>query len=319
MRRGRARPRELDYAPPDSLPTAGCFFPPSRCASVGAVMVFSASAVTAREQYRQRVLFSDPAGFVARIWNRGDADSNECRLSKNAPARGDFHVASVVLLMLVAVFFLDKSHATHRWIRIGALGFQPSEIAKLAVILYLGWFLSERMSQGPEVMNDWRRTLMPALAPVVLIAASFVCNPILAQQLRFSVIALVMLFVSGISLKWVLVPAAAVLPVSCCLVIFVAVEISSAHVGFDILRRIRRDTGFQLLQSLIAVGSGGLSGVGLMESRQKLFYLPEAHTDFIFAVLCEELGFIGGLIVLGLFAVYAWRGMRAALEFNRSL
>jgi cell division protein FtsW len=72
--------------------------------------------------------------------------------------------------------------------------------------------------------------------------------------------------------------------------------------------------GFQLLQSLIAVGSGGFFGVGLMESRQKLFYLPEAHTDFIYAVICEELGFIGGLCVLALFAVYGWRGLRAALK-----
>jgi cell division protein FtsW len=70
--------------------------------------------------------------------------------------------------------------------------------------------------------------------------------------------------------------------------------------------------GFQLMQSLIAVGSGGLTGVGLMESKQKLFYLPEAHTDFIYAVLCEELGFIGGALVLALFALYAWRGLRAA-------
>ena len=72
--------------------------------------------------------------------------------------------------------------------------------------------------------------------------------------------------------------------------------------------------GFQLMQSLIAVGSGGLTGVGLMESNQKLFYLPEAHTDFIYAVMCEELGFIGGAIVLGLFAFYAWRGMRIAMR-----
>ena len=81
--------------------------------------------------------------------------------------------------------------------------------------------------------------------------------------------------------------------------------------------------GFQLMQSLIAVGSGGLTGVGLMESKQKLFYLPEAHTDFTFAVLCEELGFIGGAIVLALFAVYAWRGLRAAFrapdDFGRFL
>ena len=72
--------------------------------------------------------------------------------------------------------------------------------------------------------------------------------------------------------------------------------------------------GFQLMQSLIAVGSGGLTGVGLMESRQKLFYLPEAHTDFIYAVLCEELGFIGGALVLALFAVYAWRGLEACFR-----
>jgi cell division protein FtsW len=72
-------------------------------------------------------------------------------------------------------------------------------------------------------------------------------------------------------------------------------------------------SGFQMMQSLIAVGSGGFSGVGLMESRQKLFYLPEAHTDFIYAVLCEELGFIGGALVLALFVVYGWRGIRAAL------
>jgi cell division protein FtsW len=74
--------------------------------------------------------------------------------------------------------------------------------------------------------------------------------------------------------------------------------------------------GFQLLQSLIAVGSGGFTGVGLMESKQKLFYLPEAHTDFIFAVLCEELGFIGGAIVLSLFAMYGWRGMRSSFKTN---
>ena len=81
--------------------------------------------------------------------------------------------------------------------------------------------------------------------------------------------------------------------------------------------------GFQLMQSLIAVGSGGLTGVGLMESKQKLFYLPEAHTDFIYAVLCEELGFIGGAIVLALFALFAWRGLRAAFrapdDFGRFL
>jgi cell division protein FtsW len=280
---------------------------------VGAVMVFSASAVTAREQYHSAYFFLIRQALwlafgIAAMLILMNVDYRKMR----RPAV-IFTSLAVVLLMLVAVFFLDKSHATHRWIRIGALGFQPSEIAKLAVILYLGWFLSERMSQGPEVMNDWRRTLVPALAPVVLIAGLVLVQPDLGTAVEIFLIALVMLFVSGISLKWVLVPAAAVLPVIICLVIFVPWRfhrlMSFRHPEAD-----PRNAGFQLLQSLIAVGSGGLSGVGLMESRQKLFYLPEAHTDFIFAVLCEELGFIGGLIVLGLFAVYAWRGFRAALS-----
>jgi cell division protein FtsW len=114
-------------------------------------------------------------------------------------------------------------------------------------------------------------------------------------------------------MKYIVAAGALVSPYVLYLVIFVPWRlqriISFLHPSVD-----PQGKGFQLIQSLIAVGSGGLTGVGLMESKQKLFYLPEAHTDFIFAVLCEELGFIGGAIVLALFAVYAWRGLRAALE-----
>jgi cell division protein FtsW len=114
-------------------------------------------------------------------------------------------------------------------------------------------------------------------------------------------------------MKYLAAAGAAVVPFVVYMIIFVPWRLERM-VSFLYPNVDPQGKGFQLIQSLIAVGSGGFTGVGLMESRQKLFYLPEAHTDFIFAVVCEELGFIGGVIVLALFAVYAWRGMRAALE-----
>jgi cell division protein FtsW len=279
---------------------------------VGAVMVFSASAVTAREQYGNAYFFLLRQvlwllfGLAAML---ALMNLDYRRLRRPALI---FTALAVILVLLASVFLLDKSHATHRWIRIGPLGFQPSELAKLGVILYLSWFLSLRMAQGPQVINDWRRTLVPALAPVLLIATLVLLEPDLGTAVEVFLIALAMLFVAGLSLRWVLGPALAVLPLVVGMIVFVPWRfhrlMSFRHPESDPQR-----AGFQLLQSLIAVGSGGFSGVGLMESRQKLFYLPEAHTDFIFAVLSEELGFVGGVLVLGLFAIYAWRGLSAAL------
>jgi cell division protein FtsW len=124
-------------------------------------------------------------------------------------------------------------------------------------------------------------------------------------------IATAVLYVAGLSWKWIGVGAVAAMP---------ALYFLITHVSYRQARLLAfldpasdpQGAGFQLLQSLIAVGSGGFTGVGLMESKQKLFYLPEAHTDFIYAVICEELGFIGAMFVIALFVVYGWRGMRAA-------
>jgi cell division protein FtsW len=131
-----------------------------------------------------------------------------------------------------------------------------------------------------------------------------------------------MLFIAGLSPKFFVGAIAAALPAIYLLIVRVPYRYQRL-MGFLNPESDPQGSGFQMLQSLIAVGSGGLVGVGLMGSRQKLFYLPEAHTDFIYAVLCEELGFIGGLAVLVLFGIYAWRGARAALaapdDFGRYL
>jgi cell division protein FtsW len=281
---------------------------------IGAVMVFSASAVTAREQFghpyvfllRQLVwLVLGLAGMVLLM------NVDYRRLREPAVV---FPALFSVLVLLVAVFFADKSHATHRWLRLGPLSLQPAEMAKLVVILYLAWFLEmKRRTKASLEFNreDLKRTLLPAMAPVMAILVLVLMQPDLGTPVEMLLIATAILVVAGISWKSIAVGAGAAAPAVYLLIQLVSYRHGRiggfVHPQADPLGR-----SFQLLQSLIAVGSGGFSGVGLMESKQKLFYLPEAHTDFIYAVLCEELGFIGGVLLVSLFIVYGWRGMRAA-------
>jgi len=222
----------------------------------------------------------------------------------------------LVVLMLAGTFFLDKSHATHRWIRIGPVGIQPSELAKLVAILYLAWFLDLRRRATTSLefsKGDLVHTILPAVGPILVCVVLIVMQPDLGTSVDIVLIMTAILFVAGLSWKWLLVGLAAALP---------ALFLLIAHVSYRQARMMAflhpesdpQGAGFQLLQSLIAVGSGGFTGVGLMESKQKLFYLPEAHTDFIYAVICEELGFIGAALVIAMFAVYGWRGLRAAFN-----
>jgi cell division protein FtsW len=284
---------------------------------VGAVMVFSASALTAREEFGNAYKFIVQQfiwlamGLIGMFWLM-NVDYH--RLRQPAVI---FTALFVVLLLLVGVFFLDKSHAAHRWIRFGPpgkkLGIQPSELAKLAVIFYLAWFLERRRRPHSFGVNDVKQTILPALGPVLLFTGLVLLEPDMGTSVEIALIALCMLFVAGLSWKYVAGALGAAVPA----VIFAITQVSYRYERFMAFLNPDADPqghGFQLLQSLIAVGSGGFFGVGLMESRQKLFYLPEAHTDFIFAVICEELGFIGGVCVLALFAIYGWRGLRAALN-----
>ncbi len=283
---------------------------------LGAVMIFSASAVTAQQQ------FGHSYYFVARqvVWLAVGL------LGMDALMKLDYHrlrepavvytALCLVVVMLLGTFFLDKSHATHRWIRFGPVGIQPSELAKLAVILYLAWFLDLRR-RAPTSLDfhkqDLLQTILPAVAPILVCVGLIVAQPDLGTSVDIVLIMTAILFVAGLSWKWAAVGLGAALPALYVLIDFVAYRqarlMAFLHPDSD-----PQGAGFQLLQSLIAVGSGGFTGVGLMESKQKLFYLPEAHTDFIYAVICEELGFIGAVIVISLFAVYAWRGLRAAFN-----
>ena len=287
---------------------------------VGAIMVFSASAVTARDMYgngshfllRQLLWLGFGLAAMMAVMNM-----DYRRLRRPGVI---FTILIGVLVMLAGVFFLDKSHSTHRWIRIGPASLQPSELAKLAVIFYLAWFLEMRRRPESYGMNDWKHTIIPAIIPVLALVGLVVLEPDLGTAVEIFIIAVAMLYVAGLNGKYIIGAGLASLPVVYLLIVRVSYRYERV-VAFLNPTADPQGHGFQLLQSLIAVGSGGFTGVGLMESKQKLFYLPEAHTDFIFAVLCEELGFIGGAIVLSLFAIYGWRGIRSAFkttdEFGR--
>ena len=281
---------------------------------LGAVMIYSASAVTAGQQYGRSYIFLLRQGAWLLIGVLGMFALMRTDYRRLREPAVVYTTVCLVLVMLVSTFFLDKSHATHRWIRFGPVGIQPSELAKIAIILYLAWFLDSRrrgISSMEFCKKDFVHTILPAVAPILAFVALILLQPDLGTSIDIVLVATALLFVAGLSWKWIAAGAAAALPLLYLLITHVSYRQARLTAFLD-PGSDPQGAGFQLLQSLIAVGSGGFTGVGLMESKQKLFYLPEAHTDFIYAVICEELGFIGAIVVIALFLAYGWRGLRAA-------
>jgi len=274
---------------------------------VGLVMVFSASAVMARER------FGSPYAFLSKqlIW--AVAGLMAMLVTMRVDFRRYKHPALVfsfmgmTTLMLISVFFLDRSHNTHRWIHAGGFSFQPSELAKPVLILFLAYFLEGRAN----TMDDVRNTLVPAATPILMFLGLIVLEPDLGTAIACAGIAACILYVAGMRMRYFGYAFAASLPALYILIFHVAWR-RDRILAFLNPYADRQKTGFHIIQSLIAVGTGGVTGMGLMEGKQKLFYLPEPHTDFIFAVTAEELGLVGALFVVALFAIFLWRGMRAS-------
>ncbi len=281
---------------------------------VGAVMIFSASAVTAENKYSHSYYFLVRQAVWLVLGLLGMFAMMRTDYRRLREPAVVYSSLCIVLLLLVGTLFLDKSHETHRWIRYGPVGVQPSELAKLAVILYLAWFLDQKRRNKASMefcKEDLLQTILPVAGPVLLFVCLILAQPDMGTAVDIVLVATTILFAAGMSWKWIASGFLTSLPIAYLLITRVAYRnarwSSFIHPDSD-----PQGAGFQLMQSLIAVGSGGFTGVGLMESKQKLFYLPEAHTDFIYAVICEELGYIGAMLVIALFLVYGWRGLRAA-------
>jgi cell division protein FtsW len=274
---------------------------------VGLVMVFSASAVMARERFGSPYAFLSKqliwavAGLVAMVIAMGV----DYRRYKH-PALV-FSLMGFTTLLLISVFFLDRSHNTHRWIHAGGFSFQPSELAKPVLILFLAYFLESRT----KTIADVRNTLLPAAVPVLVFLGLIVLQPDLGTAIACAGIAACILYVAGMRMRYFAYSFAASL-VPLYFLIFQVSFRRARILAFLNPYADSQKTGFHIIQSLIAVGTGGVTGTGLMEGKQKLFYLPEPHTDFIFAVTAEELGLVGAMFVVALFAIFLWRGMRAS-------
>jgi len=276
---------------------------------IGLIMVFSASAVMAKERYGSayEFLLKQLVWAVAGLAAMFVAMRVDYRRLKH-PAFV-FPLVGFTTLLLISVFFLDRTHGTHRWFHLGPISFQPSELAKPALIFFLAWFLENKTN----AMNDWRNTLLPAVAPTVVFLGLIVFQPDLGTALACAGITACMLFVAGIRLRYFgYAFPAAIVPLY--FLIFHVAYRKDRILAFLNPYSDPQGRGFHMIQSLIAVSTGGVTGLGLMEGKQKLFYLPEPHTDFIFAVTAEELGLLGALTVVILFAIFLWRGVRVSLR-----
>jgi cell division protein FtsW len=292
--------RKLKSDPVLFLATVGLI-----CLSI--VMVWSASAVVAMERYQQPYLFLIKQLMwsvlgLAVLWGAMGIDY---RLYKDEKVI--WGSLGIVALCLIAVLFSPPVNNARRWFSVGGLGIQPSELAKIAAIFFIAAMLERRLHR----INEVGYSLLPIGLVVGLLVALILLEPDFGTSMSLALIAGVMVFAAGLS--YVYLAAAGLMLVPLAAFIMLGADyrrrrlFAFMHPWDDPL-----GDGFQLIQSLIAVGTGGVTGKGLMQGVQKLFYLPEPHSDFIYAVISEELGLIGATAVLICFCLITWRGLRVA-------
>lgn len=216
---------------------------------------------------------------------------------------------AIVALTLIAVLFGRPVKGATRWLNIGGLGIQPSELAKIVLIIFIAALLERRM----ERVNDPGYTLMPIGVVVGALVGLILLQPDTGTSICLVMIATVMVFAAGLSYKYIALLGLASIPAIWILLLTAEYRMRRVVAYLNPWADPLGD-GYQLIQSIIAVGVGGVFGRGLMDGVQKLFYVPEPHNDFIYSVISEELGFVGATVVVGCFLVITWRGLRTALR-----
>jgi cell division protein FtsW len=284
------------------------FFATIALVAFGLLMVYSASAPLATEQ------LGDPAGIFWRqaVW--AVLGLVAMLVLMHVDYRHLRHPAVLfpgiflALAMLVVVLWTAPHQQTNRWLRWGPFSFQPSEFAKIMLVVFLAWWLAQRAGR----LSNFFRDILPALGLVGVIVLLILREPDLGTPIAIVLVCSAMFFIAGLSLRYYLYLILTAVPAFYLLVYRVPYRRNRILAFLDPYAD-PLGSGFQIIQSLISVASGGPAGLGLMNSKQKLFFLPAPHTDFIFAVTAEELGLWGSMILLGLFLIYFWRGWRTSL------
>ena len=278
--------------------------------SAGVVMVYSASAVVAADRFGDPYFFLKRQLFWALLGSVGMLVAVRVDYRRLERFVLPALVLAGVLLVLVLIPPIGQAiNGTRRWIRLGPVSFQPAELAKVALVFYLAAFVARRQ----EEVADVRRGILPPLLVAGSFAALVLVQPDLGNCLTLVALTFGLLYLAGSPVRylaWAMAPALPLLV----LAIYAAPYRLRRVTAFWDPWADPRGSGFQIIQSWLAFGNGGLVGQGIGASRQKLFYLPESHTDFIFAVVGEELGFIGAAAFVALFAVLVWRGLRVGLR-----
>ena len=215
----------------------------------------------------------------------------------------------LTILLLLSVFAFAPVNGARRWIRLAGFSAQPSEIAKLSLVIFLAYFLERR--EGEE-RRFWK-TFVPCIFVLALLAGLVVKEPDLGTALMLAIVCLVVCYAAGVRPLHL---AAGALPaiIGAGLMMILTPFRWARMAAFVDPWANQQGAGYQAVQSLIAVGSGGPHGLGFAQGKQKLLFLPFAHSDFIFAIVGEELGLVGTLIVVFVFGIFLWRGLRAALR-----
>lgn len=294
---------------PKGSPDWAIFFTVITLLAIGIVMVFSASSIKADQQFNDAYYFLKrqllwaligiPAMLVA-------MNIDYWHLQKWAKP---ILFATLILLVLVLVPGIGRVvNGARRWIGVGPIGFNPSEVTKVSLTIFLASFLSRRGARMREFIGG----LIPPLLLMGIVCLLILGQPDLGTAVAIAGTVMVMLFAGGARIPHLISLVLAGIPL-----------LAVAIFGEDYRRRRflaflnpwadPLGSGYHIIQSLYALGSGGLFGLGLGRSRQKFMYLPEQHTDFIFAILGEEMGFIGAVTVIFLFFLFAWRGYKVAI------
>ena len=274
----------------------------------GVVMVYSASSVMATKRFHDGFFFLKRQGIFALLGF----------LVMLTVMRIDYHVwkklavpALLLCLVLLGIVLIPgiggKAGGASRWIKLPGFNLQPSEMAKLALIMYMAYSLDKKQDKVKNLANGF----IPYMIVLVFLIGFLVMQPDLGGALTLAAVAMVMLFAAGTRLTYIFSMFLLALP-------FLIFKLSRGYHKNRIEAFLDpwsdpEGKGFQIIQSWLALGTGGVFGQGLGEGKQKLFYLPEAHTDFILSVVGEELGFLGVVIIIGLFFLLVQRAMRIAV------
>ncbi|MBN1663001.1 MAG: putative lipid II flippase FtsW [Deltaproteobacteria bacterium] len=278
--------------------------------SVGTVMIYSSSSIMAAARYHDGYLFLKKQliflvlGLALMVFLT--------KVPYHYLKKAAYPLIGLSFLLLAVIFiphFGVRAGGARRWLNLGFIAFQVSEMVKVVIVLFLAHFLTKKMAH----LRDFKKGIVVPLIVTVFLVGLIILQPDFGTAAIIAFLLMFMLYVSGCRILHLSAMVAALIPVGILFVLLAPYRLARVTAFLNPWNDPQK-TGFHIIQSLLSFGSGGAFGVGLGDGMQKLFYLPEPHTDFIIAVIAEEGGFIGVLAVIMLFAVFIIRGFMISLK-----